>query len=843
MRSNRLAIVGGGPSCTYVLDRLAATAKAAAGPVPLDIHIFDRAGQFGSGQVHSPDQPVNSVLNRIAGQVAFAADESVVGAGPLLPREDRPTLHEWCRAKYEETGDPVFDLVAEDSPRRYVHGLALADRFQRYVGMLREVPGVAVHLHHKEVTDLEEMPGGRLGVLCGDGERVIDADHVLMLTGHSSSDPARYPRQAEWSRFAERHQAVFVPSVYPLENAFAPGQAGPGTTVGCAGMGLTGIDVILHLTEGRGGVFAEGPDGTLVYRASGREPDSIVMFSHSGLFTFTRPFNAKERDTGTLEHRGVFLTEEAIHRLRRSAGRPVTIGDREQRQLDFRDHVFPVMALEMAQVYYTTLLGEDFGRRLEEAARPEYETFLADGGGSAPSDTSVQRLLAPLEVLVDQAAATLDAVLSGELGLTEAKERDWDAEAALRRVLEVIFGPEQAGALAAWSDDPVGFAAAVAAAESPWLHPKSVAGQRFSWERLIRPIERDSFATPEEYRAAMLDFLDLDRRWAVQGNLSNPAKATADGVWRDLRYVIAAAVDFGGLHAASHRDFLDVFMRHLNRLCNGSALEVMEKIRALVRHGLVDVSAGPQASVAPDEESGRFVVHGGVTGAVLPVGILVDSRVHPFDAENDVLPLYPNLLRRGLVRTWVNPGVDAPDFAPGGLDLTEDFHPVRGDGEVERRLTMLGWPSEGVMFFQYGALRPNQNHHIMRDILCWMREFWGQDDTAAESGRPLREDTVWPRVEQLRQWLDANANPELTGDVRLWRVLKISEEVGEVAEAMHGATGANPRKGTSHTWDDVHKELCDVVVASMIALATCTPDPAKLLDERLQRLVDRVTPS
>ncbi|MFD5567582.1 FAD/NAD(P)-binding protein [Streptomyces cadmiisoli] len=738
MRSHRLAIVGAGPSCTYVLDRLAATAKAAAGPVQLEIHVFDRAGQFGAGQTHSPDQPVTSVLNRIAGQVAFAADESVVGAGPLLPREERPTLHEWCRTRFEETGDPVFDLAAEDSPKRYVHGLALTDRFRQYVAMLREVPGVRVHLHHDEVTDLEESPDGGLGVLCG-GERVVAVDHVLLLTGHSSNTPARHSRQAEWARFAESHPAAFVPSVYPLDRAFAPGQDGPGGTVGCAGMGLTGIDVILHLTEGRGGVFAREPDGTLAYRESGREPDSIVLFSESGLFTFTRPFNAKERDTGKLEHRGVFLTTDAVHRLRRSVGRPVPIGGREQRQLDFRDHILPVMVLEMALVHYTTLLGGDIGRHLAAAARPTYEAFLADGGRGAPSDESVRRLLAPLEAAVDRAAGTVDAVLSGTLRLADAEEpeRGWDAEAALRRVLEVTFGPEQAGALAARLDDPARLAAAVAAADSPWRHPKSVADRRFSWDRLIRPIDRGSFSTPDEYRAAMLDFLDLDHRWAVQGNLANPAKATADGVWRDLRYVIASAVDFAGLHAASHRDFLDVFMRHLNRLVNGSALEVMEKVRALVRHGIVDVSAGPEARVSPDERSGRFVVRGGVTGAVLPVDVLVDARVHPFDAANDIQPLYPNLLGRGLVRTWRNPGVDAPDFAPGGLDLTEDFHPVRADGEVDRRITVLGWPSEGVMFFQYGALRPNHDHHIMRDILCWLRQFWGDEPGAPGPGGPL----------------------------------------------------------------------------------------------------------
>ncbi|MFD7164766.1 FAD/NAD(P)-binding protein [Streptomyces violascens] len=735
-----LAVVGAGPSCTYVLDRLAATARAAVGQLSLDVHIFDRSGKFGAGQVHSPDQPVTSFLNRIVGQVSFAADESVVDAGPLLPRQDRPTLLEWCRAKYAATGEKTFDVAAEDWPKRYVHGLALREQFERYVAILRAVPGVRVHLHAAEVSDLEERVDGRLVVRGADGERILDADHVLMLTGHSSNDPLRYPRQAAWATFAERTEAAFVPSAYPLERAFAPGQAGPGSTVGCVGMGLTGIDVILHLTEGRGGVFEERADGTLAYRASGAEPARIVMFSRAGLFTFARPYNAKEQNPEELEHRGVFLTGAAVEQLRASAGAEVVIDGREQRQLDFRDHVFPVVVLEMAHLYYTTLFGADFGAHLETAARPGYEAFLSDGGRGAPSDDSVRRLLAPVELLVDEAVATIDAVLSGTLEYARAKDRSWHVEPALLRYLDVVFGPEQAAGLASHLDAPAGLAAAVAAADSPWRHAKSADGNRFSWERSIRPIARDSFRTPEEYRERFLDFLDVDHRWAAQDNLMNPAKAAADGVWRDLRDTLAAAVDFGGLHAASHRDFLNVYMRHHNRLCNGAALEVMEKLRALIRHGLVDVSAGPDAEVVTDEERGVFVVRGPLTGAELPVDVLVDSRVHPFDAANDVLALYPNLLNRGLVRKWRNPGAGEADFEPGGLDLTKDFHPVRKDGTVDARLTLLGPPSEGVMFFQLGALRPNQNHHVMQDILCWIRQFWAQvgDRTGHQSGALAR---------------------------------------------------------------------------------------------------------
>ncbi|MGW1291163.1 MazG-like family protein [Streptomyces sp. NPDC002586] len=100
------------------------------------------------------------------------------------------------------------------------------------------------------------------------------------------------------------------------------------------------------------------------------------------------------------------------------------------------------------------------------------------------------------------------------------------------------------------------------------------------------------------------------------------------------------------------------------------------------------------------------------------------------------------------------------------------------------------------------------------------------------------EDT-WNRVGQLRKWLD-EAAPADAGDVRLLRVLKIGEEYGEVAQALHGALGANPRKGASHTWEDVEKELSDVIVTAMVALTTINPDAEKVLDGRLQHLVERV---
>ncbi|MGW0282899.1 MazG-like family protein [Streptomyces sp. NPDC003236] len=73
----------------------------------------------------------------------------------------------------------------------------------------------------------------------------------------------------------------------------------------------------------------------------------------------------------------------------------------------------------------------------------------------------------------------------------------------------------------------------------------------------------------------------------------------------------------------------------------------------------------------------------------------------------------------------------------------------------------------------------------------------------------------------------------------LLRILKLSEEVGEVAEAVIGATGQNPRKGVTHTWDDVQSELCDVAITALIALRTLTPQAREVFERHLTRVRER----
>lgn len=101
-----------------------------------------------------------------------------------------------------------------------------------------------------------------------------------------------------------------------------------------------------------------------------------------------------------------------------------------------------------------------------------------------------------------------------------------------------------------------------------------------------------------------------------------------------------------------------------------------------------------------------------------------------------------------------------------------------------------------------------------------------------------RDHDAWRTIDELHGWLDAETGIPPEQDLLL-RMLKLSEEVGEVAQAVIGATGQNPRKGASHSWQDVEAELCDVIVTAMVALRTLTPDAAAVFDRHVRRVAAR----
>jgi NTP pyrophosphatase (non-canonical NTP hydrolase) len=99
-------------------------------------------------------------------------------------------------------------------------------------------------------------------------------------------------------------------------------------------------------------------------------------------------------------------------------------------------------------------------------------------------------------------------------------------------------------------------------------------------------------------------------------------------------------------------------------------------------------------------------------------------------------------------------------------------------------------------------------------------------------------DDAWDSIGEIVNWLDTcSTQPPETE--RLLRIMKITEEAGEVSQAVIGTLGQNPRKGITHTWDDVSAELCDVILTAMVALTTLTPDAPKVFSEHLVRVTER----
>lgn len=100
------------------------------------------------------------------------------------------------------------------------------------------------------------------------------------------------------------------------------------------------------------------------------------------------------------------------------------------------------------------------------------------------------------------------------------------------------------------------------------------------------------------------------------------------------------------------------------------------------------------------------------------------------------------------------------------------------------------------------------------------------------------EPDLWESVTLLHAWLDENRIHDAPQDLLL-RILKLSEEVGEVAQAVIGATGQNPRKGVTHDWDDVRSELCDVAITALVALRTVAPDAREVFAAHLAGVRER----
>jgi len=333
-----VVIAGAGPRGVGILERIARNLPELASGVGVDIHLVDPHPP-GGGRIWRSAQSGLLKLNSMAQDVTMFTDARSTIEGPIAPG---PSLAEWAEGI---RGGDIVDvdlgpelraeadvLAGPDFPTRRLQSAYLDWFFRRAV--LSLPPEVTVTTHATTVDRVEgDRSEGDERVVLGTG-RIIDADLVLYALGHVESEPG--PEHRELAAVADRHALTYLAPSYTADadtRRLAPGQ-----DVIVRGMGLAAVDLVVLLTEGRGGAF-EPTEAGLVYRPSGREP-RLFLGSRRGV-----PYHSKISSSTVLPRGDARYFSAEIAKGMATA----------HRRISLRDDVWPLIAKEALWAYYREL--------------------------------------------------------------------------------------------------------------------------------------------------------------------------------------------------------------------------------------------------------------------------------------------------------------------------------------------------------------------------------------------------------------------------------------------------------------------------------------------------------
>lgn len=248
----------------YCLDELSEQLKQNHSTSQLEILIFEPCPAIGAGAVYDPRQPNFLRMN-------FAAQHIDAWRRSQRPAEQGHNLVDWLKLQgYEGFG-------AESYVPRALVGEYLKYCMSTVRQSLARVAKVKIENARIRRIDSEDSRW----LLLSENSKWL-ADEVLLTVGHEGW---RSPALS-----ATQRQASAI-NVFPIngltEEKFPPAQS----TVAIRGFGLTAIDGILALTEGRGGKFRRSQN-RLEYVPSGREPKRILPFSRTGRPMLAKPIKS-----------------------------------------------------------------------------------------------------------------------------------------------------------------------------------------------------------------------------------------------------------------------------------------------------------------------------------------------------------------------------------------------------------------------------------------------------------------------------------------------------------------------------------------------------------------------
>ncbi|MFG2787535.1 FAD/NAD(P)-binding protein [Streptomyces sp. NPDC048419] len=340
-----LVIVGAGPRGTGLIERIAANAPELYAGSGLDIHLVDPHPP-GAGRIWRTAQSPLLWMNSHAEDVTMFTDETVAMEGPV---REGPTLHEWAGID----GRVFADRQMQGSYLRWVH--------ERAVAALP--PDVTVHHHARRALRIGGPPEGRQQVWLEGLPRPLPADLVVLALGHLDAELAG--EQSELATYARTHGLVHLPPDFTADTDLSSLKAGEPVLV--RGFGLAFVDLMVLLTEGRGGRY-EGD----TYVPSGREP-VLYVGSRRGV-----PYHSKIGYDWTGERPPLprfFGPAEVDALLARPKG------------FDFRQDVWPLVEKELGFAHYHRLFTAHPERTV--VAWTDFEEKYAAASGAAEREALV----------------------------------------------------------------------------------------------------------------------------------------------------------------------------------------------------------------------------------------------------------------------------------------------------------------------------------------------------------------------------------------------------------------------------------------------------------------------
>jgi hypothetical protein len=434
-------------------------------------------------------------------------DDTVAMDGPVRPG---PTLHEWA------------GLDGRVFPDRRLQGQYLRWVYEQARAALP--PNVTVHHHPRRALRISGPREGRQQVWLDGRPHPLPADLVILALGHLDAEPD--DEQAALAAYARRHGLVHLPPDFTADSDLSALR--PGEPVLVRGFGLAFVDLMVLLTEGRGGRY-EGE----TYLPSGREP-VLYVGSRRGV-----PYHSKigydlAGDRPPLPR---FFGPAEVDALLARPGGP-----------DFRRDVWPLVEKELGFAHYHRLFTAHPGRTA--MAWPDFEEKYATADGPAELRALVAAAVPDPADRLDLAALDhpLEGVRYASHDAFQDGLRDY-IEADLRRRHDPAHSPDLAVFLGLLSV----YGQLVRLGDTgPWWHgffsylasgpPGPRLRQMLALSRagLLRFVGADMTVTAEDgvFRAASptVPGFSVTARALVEARLPDPAVGrTRDGLLRALR--------------------------------------------------------------------------------------------------------------------------------------------------------------------------------------------------------------------------------------------------------------------------------------------------------------------